>query len=190
MSKIILPLAICSLVLFSACQPAAPSGATTGSSSSSAEAMMDSGARHGGDMAWQVVAEWSPQLKWSEPIAGTNQDLIPIDDQRNIPAGAIQARTSFTSVTAGQYGEYFIDKRAELSTAMIEKGWQEHAALAADGVGTQWGYIHADEDGTRFVIIAATCEEFLGAKANEPPPCSAYEASVTITDMLVAGDDL
>lgn len=145
--------------------------------SSSADAMTDTGARHGGDLAWQVVADWSADLTWSAPVASTNSDAISIDADHSIDAGMIQARTSTAPLTAAQYKQYFVDGRAALDAAMLAKGWKHHLLLDADGpTGTQWGYIHADEDGTRFVVIAADSTLKIG--------------SVTLTDTLSAGDDM
>jgi hypothetical protein len=139
------------------------------------------------------VAAWSADLSWSVPVAGTNADSISIDADHLIEAGKMQVRTSTAVVTAVQYNKYFAKARGALDADMLAKGWKHHLLLDADGAsGTQWGYVHSDEDGTRFVIISAQCTDWLATEKSDemPPMCQTYAANVTLTDTLVAGDDM
>lgn len=140
--------------------------------------------------AFAVLQAWAPSVVWSAPTAGTNQDAVPIDDERRIEAGMIQTQQVTATVTPAQYAQHFIDQRGSLDAALTKAGWSRHTILDADGaMGTQWGYARTTGEGMSFLVVTATAQDCAPA-TDGPDTCKSYRATVEQTSPLAAGDDL
>ncbi len=94
-------------------------------------------------------------------------------------------------ITSDQFGELFMGTdRNALTASLASSGWGSHPEFDADGAtGTQWGYVKNDASGIRFLMFSAHGTDCT-TDPKAPVSCSAYEASVYLSDPLAAGDDL
>ncbi len=141
---------------------------------------------------WVFVKTWAPDIVWSAPVAGTNDELITIDSTHSIPAKAIQAQSITTTLNLDEYNQIFmrIASRDALDASAKLQGWRTHVKLDADGPGgTTWGYKIDGDDGIRFLIISANGKDCTTGN-DRPVECSTFDAKVTVTDELSPLDDL
>ena len=182
------------MLVLNACEnPSIPS--TTGAGDSSASAIQEhsQAAQTFPDQeTWTLVKAWAPEAEWSAPTAGTNDDVITIDENHDIPAHAMQARSIGTTMAWKDFDRRCMAtvSRDALDRSLQRQGWKHHLALDADGpMGTVWGYKMDGNDGTRFLIISGSgknCTE----TSDHPTECSAFDVKATVTDALPKGADL
>ena len=164
--------------------------ASAGATMSAAQASAAMSAEADADVdAAAALTVWAPDLQWSAAVAGTNDSLIVIDVDHEIPAGMIQAEDTKANLTAEQYLMIFQDgsSRAKLDAELAKDGWTPHASLDADGAtGTQWGYTKNGPEGQQFLVVSANGTNCTGT----PATCTTYEGKVSVTSALAEGDDL
>ena len=126
-------LILLSTTMLAACQ--AQILPTDEDSSSSATSSAAASATDPAEAVWTEIHLWASTTLWSDVEAGTNDNVINIDEDHMIPAGAIQATFVTAPVTQDEYNEIFMDadSRDALDAKLTKEGWVRHVALDADG---------------------------------------------------------
>jgi hypothetical protein len=122
-----------------------------------------------------IIRAWAPDLVWTEAQAGTNDDAISIDIDRDIPAGMIQTTFMTAQMDEATFRDLFLtNSREQLYVPMSAEGWMYYAGLDADGpTGTQWGFKNEFTDDLRFLIVNAHGTDCT-TDPDTPPSCSRY----------------